>query len=155
MEVKLLKAGIDDAEILWKMQVEAFQDLYEKYQDKDTSPATETVNEIIMRLAQPHTFYYYIVANGERVGVVRVVDEYKNEVAKRIAPIFILPQYRNKGLAQRAIKLAENIHGSKNWELNTILQEQANCHLYEKMGYSPTGEKQQINKAMTLVYYKK
>lgn len=36
MEIKLMKINIDDAEKLWKMQVEAFQDLYEKYQDTET-----------------------------------------------------------------------------------------------------------------------
>ena len=41
MEVKLVKIATDDAEKLWKMQVKAFQGLYEKYQDAETSPATE------------------------------------------------------------------------------------------------------------------
>lgn len=30
MEVKLVRVGIDEAENLWKMQVRAFLDLYEK-----------------------------------------------------------------------------------------------------------------------------
>ena len=61
MEIKLLKIGMDDAEKLWKMQVKAFQDLYEKYQDTETSPATEPVDKIIMRLNQPFTDYYFII----------------------------------------------------------------------------------------------
>ena len=39
--MKLVRICIQDAEKLWKMQVEAFQDLYKKYQDIETSPATE------------------------------------------------------------------------------------------------------------------
>ena len=40
-QVELLKAGFEDLQTIWKMQVEAFSELYEKYQDTDTSPATE------------------------------------------------------------------------------------------------------------------
>ena len=35
MSVSLRQATIEDAEIIWKMQVEAFTDLLEKYQDYD------------------------------------------------------------------------------------------------------------------------
>lgn len=153
MEMKLIKAGIDDAEELWKMQVKAFQGLYEKYQDTQTSPATEKMDKIIMRLNQPFTYYYFIEANGEIVGAVRVVD--KQEEAKRISPLFIMEEYRNKGYAQKAIELVEEIHGSSDWELDTILQEKGNCYLYEKMGYHQTGQTETISEKMTLVFYKK
>lgn len=39
--MKLIEAKIEDAELMWQMQVNAFTDLYEKYQDTETSPATE------------------------------------------------------------------------------------------------------------------
>ena len=138
MERKLIKIGIDDAEKLWKMQVKAFQDLYEKYQDAETSPSTEKIDKIIMRLNQSFTYYYFIEANGRIVGAVRVVDQQEEGTAKRISPIFIMKEYRNKGYAQKAIQLVEEIHGSSNWELDTILQEKGNCYLYEKMGYHQT-----------------
>ena len=38
MELILKRATCEDAELIWKMQIEAFSDLYEKYQDTDTSP---------------------------------------------------------------------------------------------------------------------
>ena len=155
MEVKLVKIATDDAEKLWKMQVKAFQGLYEKYQDAETSPATEKIDKIIMRLNQPFTYYYFIEANGTIVGAIRVVDKKEEGQAKRISPIFIMEEYRNKGYAQKALQLVEKIHGSSNWELNTILQEKGNCYLYEKMGYCKTGEFKAINEKMTLVFYKK
>ena len=107
MEMKLIKIGIDDAEKLWKMQVKAFQDLYEKYQDAETSPSTEKIDKIIMRLNQSFTYYYFIEANGRIVGAVRVVDQQEEGTAKRISPIFIMKEYRNKGYAQKAIQLVE------------------------------------------------
>ena len=153
--MKLIKIGIDDAEKLWKMQIEAFYDLYEKYQDAETSPATEKIDKIIMRLNQSFTYYYFIEANGIIVGAVRVVDRQEEGMAKRISPVFIMKEYRNKGYAQKAIQLVEEIHGSSNWELDTILQEKGNCYLYEKMGYHQTGKTETINNKLTLVFYRK
>lgn len=34
-----------------------------------------------------------------------------------------MPEYRNHGMAQKAILAVEELHGSSNWELETILQE--------------------------------
>lgn len=76
----LIRITLDDAEILWKMQVEAFQDLYTKYQDTESSPATEKNNKIIMRLKQSFTYYYFINVDGVNVGAIRVVD--KKEAGK-------------------------------------------------------------------------
>lgn len=43
----------------------------------------------------------------------------------------------------------------KLWKLDTIEQEKNNCHLYEKLGYKPTGHRQQINNKMTIIDYTK
>ncbi len=155
MEVKLVRVGIEDAEELWKMQIEAFQSLYKKYQDVETSPATEDIDKIQMRLNQSFTYYYFIVVDGVTVGAIRVVDKKEMGKAKRISPIFIMDEYRNKGYAQKAMRLAEEIHGSSDWELDTILQEEGNCYLYEKMGYRQTGKTETVNDKMTLVFYRK
>ena len=155
MEITLVRANIQDAENLWKMQIVAFQDLYAKYQDPETSPATETLDKIIMRLEQPFTHYYFIDVNGINVGAIRVVDTKEANKSKRISPVFIMKEFRGKGYAQQAIQLAEEIHGSSGWELDTILQEKGNCHLYEKLGYKQTGETKIVNERMTLGFYHK
>jgi len=136
------------------MQVEAFTELLEKYQDYDTNPAAETCDRIRYRFEQSYTYYYYILANNEKVGFIRIVDK-KDGSKKRISPICILHEYRNKGYAQAAIKVAEEMHGVDNWSLDTIIAEQANCHLYEKMGYHKTGKTERINDKLTLVFYEK
>jgi len=41
MNIKLSKAGLEDAGILHDMQVESFMALLERYQDFDISPANE------------------------------------------------------------------------------------------------------------------
>ena len=155
MEIKLKRAGIDDAELIWKMQMEAFSALYDKYQDAETNPAAEPLEKVIYRLRQSFTYYYLIECNNKIVGAIRVVDEKESGKAKRISPIFILEKYRNRGIAQLAITEAERIHSSDNWELDTILQERGNCYLYEKMGYTPTGKTEKVNDRLTLVFYQK
>lgn len=155
MKIDLARIGVDDAENLWKMQVEAFSDLNKKYQDTETSPATEKLEKMIIRLEQPCTYYYYIVAEGIKVGAIRVVDVKEAGKPKRISPIFIMKQFRGKGYAQEAIRAVEMIHGGCDWELDTILQEKGNCYLYEKMGYYQTGKTEAINEKLTLVQYKK
>lgn len=155
MNIKLVQAGIDEAEFIWKMQVESFMSLYEKYQDTDTSPATEKVDKVIWRLQQPNTFFYKIMAEGNCVGAIRIIDDKKENIRKRISPLFILPKFRGQGYAMAAIIEAEKIHGNKNWALDTILQEKGNCALYEKMGYVATGKTEVVNDRLTLVYYEK
>ena len=152
-EIQLEKVSLDDAELLWRMQRTAFSELLEKYQDTDTNPACETLERVREKAAQPDSTFYWIKQDGEPVGGIRVVLR-ENE-SKRISPLFILPQYRNKGIAQQAIRLAEELYGNEDWELGTILQEKGNCHLYEKMGYRPTGATLEINDKLTLIFYKK
>lgn len=155
MEVTLLRADVGDAKELHAMQVEAFKELLEKYQDFDTSPANENMDKVEARLKQDFTFYYFICNGRQKVGAIRIIDEKENGENKRISPIFILPEFQGKGIAQKAIRLCEEMHGGGKWELDTILQEPKNCHLYEKMGYRQTGGTRVINDRLTLVFYEK
>lgn len=69
-KMELIRIGADDAEELCKMQVEAFAPLYERYQDTDTGPATEKIDKVKIRLNQSFTYFYFIVVDGEKVGVI-------------------------------------------------------------------------------------
>ncbi|MCM1183119.1 MAG: GNAT family N-acetyltransferase [Roseburia sp.] len=155
MEIELFRATVGDAKELHAMQVKAFKELLEKYQDFDTSPANETVEKVEARLKQAFTFYYFIGIGRQKVGAIRIVDKKDAGKNKKISPIFILPEFQGKGIAQEAIRLCEEVHGIENWELDTILQEPKNCHLYEKMGYRQTGKTKAINEKLTLVFYEK
>ena len=155
MDIKLIAANLEDLNTILQMQKEAFSELYAKYQDTETSPSTEEYEDILFRINQTETTYYFITADNVKVGVIRIVDCKDGVTRKRISPIFIMPEYRNQGYAQQAIKEAERIHGKQNWKLDTILQEKGNCYLYEKLGYHQTGKTEQINERMTIVFYEK
>jgi len=154
MKVKLIKSSKEDMKTIWLMQKEAFGGLLEKYQDHGISPASESYERIIEKYEMEGSFYYFISDSGVNVGVIRIID--KNDGSrKRISPIWIMPEYRNKGYAQAAITEAERIYGADNWSLDTILQEKGNLHLYEKLGYHQTGKIEKINDRMDIVYYEK
>lgn len=152
--VKLNPVQREDIETLWKMQVEAFSDMLEKYQDFDLSPAAESIDKVIARYEQPWTKYFFIVADGVTVGAVRVIDK-QDGSRKRISPIWIMKEYRNKGYAQQAMEEVERMYGKEHWCLDTILQEKGNLYLYEKMGYHQTGRVEKINDRMDIVFYEK
>ena len=122
VEVSLLAAGKDDMETIWKMQVEAFSELLDKYQDYDTNPAAESFEKVMARYEQPWTTYYFISIENENVGAVRIVDK-KDGSRKRISPVWIMPEHRNKGYAQAAIKAAEEKYGPNHWCLDTMVLE--------------------------------
>ena len=59
-------------------------------------------------------------------------------------------------VTQRAINMLEEMFPQAvTWELATILEEERNCYLYEKMGYIRTGKSVRINKDATQIFYKK
>lgn len=154
MDLILKKAAREDIETIWKMQTAAFAPLLDKYQDFDMSPACESIEKITAKFEQPWTTYYFIVQGDTAVGAVRVVQK-DDGSRKRISPIWIMPEYRNKGYAQQAMLALEELHGSDHWCLDTILQEKGNLYLYEKMGYVRTGKIEHINDRMDIVFYEK
>ncbi len=154
MSITLRQAKREDIDKIWKMQVEAFHGLLEKYQDYGLSPAAESIDKIRARYEQPWTTYFFIEAEGSDVGAIRIVDK-KDGSRKRISPLWIMEEYRGKGYAQEAILAVEELYGADYWELDTILQEKGNLHLYEKMGYHRTGRIEHINDRMDIVFYEK
>lgn len=154
MGIRLEIVNRDNIEDVWKMQIEAFSELLEKYKDYNMSPAAESFDKVLARFEQPWTAYYFIMADNSRVGAVRVIDK-KDGSRKRISPIWIMSEFRNKGYAQQAIEELERLYGSDNWCLDTILQEKGNIHLYEKVGYHRTGKVEHINERMDIVFFEK
>ncbi len=154
MNVILQKAANEDARAIYDIQVKAFKPLLEKYRDYHTNPANETIERVLERINHPNSGFFKIVADGRLAGAICIV--WKNDLSFWISPMFILPEYQGNGIAQQAIRLAEALFPQAgSWELATILEEERNCYLYEKMGYTKTGVTKKLNEMATLVFYKK
>ncbi len=143
---------MSDAAALLKMQKEAFRPLYDRYQDEG-SPYLEPLSKVEARLSAPHGGYYWICLDGVRVGAVWAGSRSPGRI--HLGPLFVLPGWQNKGIGQAALLQLEEIMGPGVWELDTLLQEPGNCHLYEKLGYLPTGTKRIVNDRLTLIDYEK
>lgn len=155
MEVTLEKGIESDAELILDIQVKAFLPLLDKYKDFETNPANETIERVVKRINNPLGGFYKILLNNVPVGAICVFWK-ENGMEFWISPMFILPEYQGKGIAQKAIVfIMEMFPQATSWELATILEEKRNCYLYEKMGFVQTGLQKELNEKATLVFYKK
>lgn len=154
MAVILEKAVEADVPVLFAMQLAAFTPLLEKYQDYETSPAAETSERLLERINNLQGSFYKILAAGQTVGAINV--KWKEENRFWIGPIFVLPEYQGQGFAQSALCQVESLYPTAvSWDLFTLLEEEGNCYLYEKLGYRKTDEIKKINELATLVRYRK
>ena len=151
-KISLRKAKMEDAEELYELQKQVFLPLYTKYEDHQTTPALQSFERFNERLLQG-TFYKILEA-GKLAGSVHVYKTAPNIM--RLHMINILDSYQGRGLAQNVMKRLEMIYPEINsWELDTILQEERNCYLYEKMGYVRNGKQKVLNEKMTIISYEK
>ena len=152
--IKLDEVKEHEIDLLHEMQVKSFMPLYEKYHDEG-SPAIEPVEKIQRRFAVTNRKYYFILLDGVRVGAINIGHNDPNEKkVSFISPLFVLPEYQNKGIGYIAIQKAfELLPEVKTWKLETLLQEPANCHLYEKCGFVRVGEEKPVNDKLTLIDY--
>ena len=146
----------DELPQLLEMQKEAFMPLYEKYHD-DGNPYLENLERIQARAARPNRRYYFIVKDGARVGAINVGHNDPDEKKiSFISPLFILPKFQNQKIGYVALQQVFSLYPEVTlWRLETILQEPANCHLYEKCGFIRTGEEEIVNDKMTLIMYER
>ncbi|MCL2427399.1 MAG: GNAT family N-acetyltransferase [Oscillospiraceae bacterium] len=154
MEINLKKADINDCDKIHQMQIIGFKALLDKYQDFETNPGAEALERVRWRFEFPQIDHYLIELHDESIGYIRV-DKLDDDTC-RLSQMFILPEYQGKGYAQQAITQVELLNlQAKHWILETILQEEKLCHLYEKMEYKQTGVQTNIQDGMDLIEYAK
>lgn len=152
--VELVLATENDAELLHQIKYVAFLPLYEKYHDDETNPVKEPMEKVIKCIQMDNSDYYLIKFQNEFVGGVRIVE--KQEGVFSISPMFILPEYQNRGIGYAAIQKVLALYPKAiTWRLATILQEKRDCHFYEKCGFYRSGWKKEINELMDVVGYEK
>lgn len=147
--IKVINFNVDLIDTVFNIQQRAYKPLFDKYKDIETNPYVETKEEIFKKYTRPCTFGYVFIEDNQPVGAVRII---KSDNTCKVSALAVLPEYQNKGIAQSALLAIEEIHGNVNkWVLNTIMQEPANIHLYEKLGYKRVGEPKIINDQLTIV----
>ncbi len=153
-DISIRIGGLRDVELIHGLKYQAFLPLYEKYHDDETSPARESLEKVIDQLKQDDTEYYVINSGSDKVGAVRI--KHKGEGIYIISPVFVIPEFQNKGIAGKVLEKMFDIYPeAMAWRLETVLQEAGNCHLYERLGFIATGNVKYINDNMTLIEYGK
>lgn len=136
----------------YKMHRRGFLPTFRRYRDR-TNPIFTSYLKFKQYFNHENMFMYFILCDEIEVGQIWV--NIKEDTA-RLARLFVLKPYQNKGIATQAIKQAEQIFPDRQrWSLDTIKQEKNNCRLYEKSGYRQIGSEKMINKRMTIINYEK
>lgn len=149
-DISLIRAEADQAPLLLELQRKVFMPIYEKYQDHDTSPVNQPMERFLRRFETGD--YYKIMFKDYLAGSVFVYE--KEPGVMKLHIINILREYQNKGIGQEVLHRLELLYPqAERWELETILAEQRNCHVYENMGYKRSGGSRVINDKLTLVNY--
>lgn len=150
--VVLLEIKNNELKQAFKMHRQGFMPTFKTYHDR-INPIFMPYKKFVFYYNNPNLHMFWILSDSIKAGQIWV--GLKDDSA-RLARLFVLPEFQNQGIAQQAIRLAENMFPEqKSWQLDTIQQEKKNCHLYEKMGYISTGKAQRINKRMTIINYEK
>lgn len=150
--VELIKIEKNELKTALKMHRQGFMPTFFKYYDM-INPIFVSYTKFTCFYNHPTLYMYWIIFNGKKVGEIWVGT---NGDTMKLARIFVLKEYQNKGIAGQAIRIAENLFPAyKRWRLDTIKEEKNNCHLYEKLGYKRIGSEKRINKRMTIIRYEK
>ena len=131
----------------------AYMPLYEKYGDAK-NPANKSLDDLLFDLRRERSYAYFLLHDEEPIGYIRVGERAPGEFS--ISDLAIHPDYQGKGYATQFIREIEKIyHMAKKWSLVTVLEEEKDCHLYEKMGYTQVTVLEEVSDRMHFVLYVK
>lgn len=151
--MKLHRAAKQDLTKIQAIQQAAFAELYEKYQDHQTSPALVSIDRLVEKWQRPE-IQFFLFKEGQQV-LGSVCLKVANGEA-RISNLAILPAEQGQGYGQQFLQELEKAFPEiTSWELATIKEEQRLVHFYEKSGYHLTGDEYKIQAGMTGVSFRK
>lgn len=163
MRIYYRKADQNDVLEQIRILKDAFYDLYIKYKDEE-NPYNITYEEMAGKIANPFGAYYVILGDDKVVGgiyahplreVLNTGDCGAYDVMY-LCSLYVLPEYQNKGIAQSAIRFMEKQYPKcRKWVLDVPENETKNTHVYKKLGFIETNNKEIINKDLTIVTYEK
>ncbi|MBQ5487695.1 MAG: GNAT family N-acetyltransferase [Clostridia bacterium] len=152
--VRIKRVLEQDIDTVFAIQRAAFEPLYLKYRDDGTSPYLESRDTVLRKYTREAACGYLFLLGDIPVGAVRILPGADNSA--KVSALCVLPEYQRRGIARDGMAKIEALHGDiERWHLSTILEEEGNCRLYEKLGYQRIGEPVCVNERMTLVFYEK
>ena len=130
-----------------ELQRLAFFEAGVRYNDPDTPPLTETLDDLI-RDSEGHLFLKAVIG-GRIAGTARGRDE---GGCCRISKVMVHPDHRDKGIGKRLVEAIEKEFDVPVFRLRTGYLDEKNISFYEKLGYNITGEPEKITDTLWFVH---
>lgn len=150
----------DEANVLCKIQQNAFAPLYERYHDSG-NPFLRDERDILIRLNNPRFRYFTILWNSEIAGGIFYRTEGSTPFCDALPPheyylqrVYIKPELQGKHIARRAILLCEKqFPDAVCFHVDFPEDLDKNRRCYEGAGFFDTGKRLKIEDNLTLAAY--
>lgn len=160
MEITVRKMQRADAEILSRIQTEAFRPLYERYHDEG-NPCLRGMEDILRRLENPVNHPFTILCDGEIVGGLWYRSRGNGFYFDELKPgeyylqrVFITPELQGRHIARRAILFSEKqLPGAAKSYVDFPADLDKNRLCYEGAGYRDSGIRQEVVPGLILAGY--
>lgn len=135
MEIKFIRATIDDVDELIELQNQCFYRDYEKYgQCSEYNHSVESMKNLIS-----DRITYKIVCDNQIIGDIIVRDNHDNTYY--LECICVKPDFENRGIGQHAIKFIESqFPNAVVWALKMPADKKRIHYFCKKLGYSVVEE---------------
>lgn len=131
MNYQIIKAEINDAEEILKIQKSAYQSEAERYNNYDIPPLKQTIVEIRNQF-KTHIFLK-VTLEGKIIGTVRGCKKNKTCYVGRLC---VHPDMQNQGIGTALMKKIEKYFNTERFELFVGSKSDKNIHLYQKLGHN-------------------
>lgn len=151
MSIEVKKCTVEDLQILQKVSVETFRDTF---QDQNTEEdlynyleKAYNTEQLTSELLNQQSEFYFVFNSNDLAGYLKInINEAQTETngedALEIERIYVLPQFKGKGLGkiliQQAVERAQ-FHRKTNIWLGVWEHNHAALAFYKKLGFVQTG----------------
>lgn len=151
MSIEVKKCTVEDLQILQKVSVETFRDTF---QDQNTEEdlynyleKAYNTEQLTSELLNQQSEFYFVFNGNDLAGYLKInINEAQSETngedALEIERIYVLPQFKGKGLGKILIQQAvgrAQFHRKTNIWLGVWEHNQAALAFYKKLGFVQTG----------------
>jgi len=150
LRLEILKADERDMREILDLQRLAFFEVGVRYDDPDTTPLPQTLDELIEE--SKGQVFLKAVHEGKIIGTVR--GRLDGDIC-RVSKVMVHPDHQGMGIGRMLMASIEKEFDVPVFELRTGHLDERTISLYERLGYILTGEKEQISNALWFVRMRK
>lgn len=148
--MEISKAGESDMREILELQRLAFFEVGVRYNDPNTTPLPQTLNELIEE--SKGQVFLKAVHKGKIIGTVR--GRLDGDIC-RVSKVMVHPDHQGKGVGRMLMASVEKEFNADVFELRTGHLDERTISLYERLGYVLTGEKEKISDTLWFVRMRK